>query len=384
MTARGARRRRLLLVARHYPPAVSGGARRPLLFAQALRAADIDVDVVAPSLPPGEPGLAVPHPNRDPSGASAAPPGVGDSLRNGLRELVLWPDPDIRWCLRAARAALALPRPDWILTTSPPESIHLAGAFLKRRTGAIWAADFRDHWLERPHRVERRAAWRRLVERCIAGHVLRRADVVTAVDAVVAAELAALGARDPQVIPHVPPPAQPPAALPAATINVVHTGSIALSDPSCRIEDLLAPFATAARANPQLRLHFAGRLMAAERAAIAAAPIASACVDHGVVTLAQSRALQAGADALIFVASGKMHVPPSKIVEYLTCEAPIIACGDGPWRRDPRTPAGDPVAALAGLHKGMRAGDPRPRPMTADSAGRLLIDLFDRTRPGGG
>ena len=377
MSGPGALGLRVLLLTRHYPPAISGGARRPFLFATALREAGVHVDVVAPSLPPGEPGCAVPHPHRDPTGAASAPA----TLRDVAREALLWPDPDIRWSMRAAHAALDLPRPDWVLTTSPPESIHAAGAFLKRRTGAHWALDFRDHWLTRPHRLQRRAPWRRWGESRIARAWLGRADLVICVDREVCAELRELGARAVNVIAHVPPPAETPVELSHDTINVVHTGAIGLSDPTCRIEDLIEPFTAAAARNPLLRLHLAGRLSEAERAAIAASPIAALCVDHGVVPLSQARALQAGADGLILVASEKMHVPPSKIVEYLTCDAPIIACGKGPWRRDPRTPQGDPISMLISLRKGAGAPPGRPRPLSAgDAAHQLLACMSEATR----
>lgn len=364
--------RRITLIARHYPPAVSGGARRPFHLARALRTLGVEVNVVAPTLPEGEPGLAVTHAHRDPSPAAPAPP----RWRDLARELVLWPDPDIRWAMRAARAAATLPTPDWILTTSPPESLHAAGLWLKQRTGARWVADFRDHWLDRPHRLERKKWWRRSGERAMARRLLARADVAVAVDSSIAAELAALGARAPQVLPHAADPPPAAMALPAETINVVHTGAIAFSDPECDIEEMLAPFARAWAQQPTLRLHLAGRLTDPERAALAASPARAAMVDRGVLPLDSARALQAGADALIFVASAKMHVPPSKIVEYLACDAPIVACGDGPWRADPRAPAGEPSALLAALVKGARAPAGRARPPTPQAVAQQLLDLL--------
>lgn len=364
--------RRITLIARHYPPAVSGGARRPFHLARALRAMGVEVNVVAPSLPDGEPGIAVPHAHRDPASGPPAPPG----WRDLARELLLWPDPDIRWAMRAARAAVTLARPDWIVTTSPPESLHAAGLWLKRRTGARWAADFRDHWLERPHRLERRRGWRRAGEAFTARRLLAQADVTFAVDASIAAELGALGARLPQVLPHATDPPPAPMQLPAETLNVIHTGAIALSDPECRIEDMLTPFAAALTQQPALRLHLAGRLTDTERAAIATSPAHAAIADHGVLPLDAARALQAGADALIFVASAKMHVPPSKIVEYLATDLPIVACGDGPWRKDPRAPKGNPADALAALTKGARIAG-RTRAPTPEDVARSLLAMLE-------
>ena len=366
---------RLLLLTRHYPPAVSGGARRPFLLARALRAAGVEVRVCAPSLPEGEPGWAVPHPNRDPGTADAS---AGFSVRSLARDLLLWPDPDVRWCLRAAETVIASGwRPDWVLSTSPPESIHVAGESLSRRLGARWAADFRDLWLASPHRHERLRPHRHFGERLLAGRLLPKADLVIAVDSLVAAEAISLGARSAHVLGHfVADKAATPAALPRETLNVVHAGSIALSDPDADIRDLLTPFAAALPANPSLRLYLVGRLLDSERAAVAASPANSAIVLVGVKPLPEAMSLMAGADALAFVASAKMHVPPSKIVDYLQLDRPIIACGDGPWRADPCVPAGDPATTLASLKR----GDGRnviAQTSNATAAAAHLLDLMN-------
>ncbi|HWA23110.1 MAG TPA: glycosyltransferase [Caulobacterales bacterium] len=364
----------LWLLARHYPPAVSGGARRPFLLAKGLRERGWDVRVIAPSLPEGEAGLVAPHPNRDPA---TAPGAGGFSLRNTAREILLWPDADIRWCMRAARAATAgLPKPDWIMTTSPPESIHCAGLWLKRRTGARWLADFRDHWLERPLRSERERWWRRAGEQVIARRLLRAADAITTVDPVIAAEMRRLGARSPYVLPHFAPPPVNAEALPAETINVVHTGSISISDPQRRLGALLEPLERAAPQNPQLRFHFIGRLSDEEQRALGASPARGQIVLHGVIPFERSLAIQTGADALIFVGAPQMHVPPGKIVEYLALDKPIIACGEGAWRADPRVPKGDPADALATLRKGQSGNPSLPRPPTAAAAAAQLAAIL--------
>lgn len=342
---------RLLLITRHYPPAVSGGAKRPSSLARALRKHGAEVFVVAPSLPDGEPGIAVPHPNRDPSGAASSAP----SLRDLGREWLLWPDPDIRWSMRAARAAAegAPWKPDWIWTTSPSESVHAAGAKLRQQLDARWLMDFRDHWLERPHRRQRLAAHRQFGEGMLARRWLRNADLVTCVDASIQAELARLGARDARVLPHFMPDGRgADVALPANDINIVHTGSIALSDPEARIEDLLAVFAGAQCRNANLRLHLVGRLTDEEQSKVAQSAAVARISVHGVLPLEQSLGFQRAADALVLVGSAKTHVPPSKITEYLATTAPIIACGPGDWRNDPRLDDADPVEALAGLRKG--------------------------------
>ncbi|MDP3458103.1 MAG: glycosyltransferase [Hyphomonas sp.] len=365
--------KRLLLLTRHYPSAVSGGVRRPYLLAAALRRKGVDVRIVAPSLPEGEPGLAVPHPNRDPSDDTGP---ARPSLRGIARDLLLWPDPDIRWCQRAADAAIAEGwKPEWVLSTSPPESIHVAAERLARALGARWAADFRDLWLEAPHRTERRRLHRRIGEGLLARKLLPKADLVLAVDQVVAAEAGRLGARGPQVLEHFTSEDVPaPFAYEGSGLNILHAGSIALSDPEACIDDLLAPFEAATALRSDLVLNFAGRLTAAEKARIAASPAAPGIRQFGPVPYETARAMMAGADALAFVASGKMHVPPSKIVDYLAFDLPLVACGEGPWRTDLRVPTEPAAGVLNRLTRG--AGrNTSAAPRYSDAAASRFLDL---------
>jgi glycosyltransferase involved in cell wall biosynthesis len=370
---------RILLLARHYPPAISGGARRPFLLTQGLRALGHEVFVVAPSLPEGERGASATHPNRDPS---AGPP-ADKSLRDHARDWLLWPDPDIRWTLRAARlAAEKAPwKPDWVWTTAPPESIHAGGLYLKRKFGARWLADFRDHWLNPPLRKERFSAHRQFGERIIARRWLREVDLLTCVDSFIAGEMKALGAREARVLAHFAPPAQlfGVVALSAEDINIVHSGSLELSDPARRIEAALAAFEAALVANPRLKLHFVGRLSEGERAQIAASKAAARICDHGDTTLEASLGYQRAADGLLLVGSPKSPVPPSKLVEYLATDRPVFLAGDGEWRNDRRLAGCEDAAQMAQLQTGARrAGGEAIR--TAPEAAKLLAEWLQSVR----
>lgn len=366
---------RLLVFARHYPPAISGGARRPFLLARELRKLGVDVRVCAPSLPDGEPGWAVPHPKRDPA-TGQGPPAF--DLKDIARDLLLWPDPDIRWCRRAAQAVAASMkqanwRPDWILSTSPPESIHAAGRELAAEFDAFWAADFRDHWLVNPHRRERRRVHRQIGERWQARRLLAKTNLVLAVDDQIAAEMRGLGGRNVHTLAHFAPDIEPePVTLDSATINIVHAGSIALSDPEARIEELLGPFNEAASTRPDLRLHLIGRLTDGEVATANASASAGQIAVHGPVSYARALGWMQAADALALVASRKMHVPPSKIVDYSRFDAPIIACGEGPWRDDPRA-SGQPASDMfASLQRGAGRNYDWKAPTPAETAARFL------------
>jgi glycosyltransferase involved in cell wall biosynthesis len=71
----------------------------------------------------------------------------------GRRLLV--PDENVSWNLTAIPAAIRIVRReqiDVVITTSPPSSVHLVGAAVKRATGIPWVADLRDSVVAHPHR----------------------------------------------------------------------------------------------------------------------------------------------------------------------------------------------------------------------------------------
>src|SRR6185436_3660221 len=116
----------------------------------------------------------------------------------GLRGLLV-PDASVLWNLTAAPAAIRLVRrlrPDVVLTTSPPGSVHLAGLAAKRATGVPWVADLRDSLTQHAHR-------RREVrgEATLARLVARHADAIVCVSEAIATETSALAPRGiPRVI----------------------------------------------------------------------------------------------------------------------------------------------------------------------------------------
>jgi len=326
----------IVLFARHFPPHVSGGARRPFYLVKALQDLGCRVFVVAPALPDDIEGLAVLHVQPDPVIGTPSPPGFRDLLRDWL----LWPDPDIRWTKRAVHAAQkALPfQPDWVITTSPPESIHYAGRYFKNTTGCHWFADMRDHWLVRPFRKQRESIIRNFIERRIASKTLRQADLISTVNGAIAKEMHRY-AREPGkvfILPHFSiveenTPPDDEIALPADKVNLVYTGSFSLSDPDCNIGDTLDVFARATMRNQALHLHIAGRLSAAEEEQIQASDCADKITLYGVISLQQAHALQSAAHALVLAGSAHALTPPGKAAEYAIRAKPIIAITEAPW-----------------------------------------------------
>jgi glycosyltransferase involved in cell wall biosynthesis len=194
---------KVLIVSLYFPPAGGGGVQRPLKFATHLPALGIETHVLAPDDPKWihrdeelePPTQAWVHRARylGPRGRKPAEELYG---RRGLDRVqrqarlagrrLLLPDENVPWNLTAIPAAIRIVKRegiDVVLTTSPPSSVHLVGAAVKRATGARWVADLRDSLVANPHRRAERLAVRvkERGEHVVARTVARSADAIVAV-----------------------------------------------------------------------------------------------------------------------------------------------------------------------------------------------------------
>jgi glycosyltransferase involved in cell wall biosynthesis len=198
---------KLLLVTLYFPPAGGGGVQRPLKFATHLPALGIETHVLAPDDPKWlheDAELTVPtqawiHRARyvGPSGRRIADElhgrsGIDLAVRRAstIGRRLLVPDENVTWNATAIPKAISIVRRegiDVVLTTSPPGSVHMIGAAVKRATGAKWVADLRDSIVRHPHRsTEGLGAFAKEKARAgVAQLVARQADaIVTAADAI--------------------------------------------------------------------------------------------------------------------------------------------------------------------------------------------------------
>ncbi len=198
---------KLLLVTLYFPPAGGGGVQRPLKFASHLPALGIETHVLAPDDPKWvheDADLPLPtqawvHRARyvGPRGRRIADEQHGRTgmelalLRaSAIGRRLLVPDENVTWNATAIPKAISIARQegiDVVLTTSPPGSVHLIGAAVKRATGAKWVADLRDSLALHAHRssdgVGARA--KQKARAGIAHLVARQADaIVTAAEAI--------------------------------------------------------------------------------------------------------------------------------------------------------------------------------------------------------
>jgi glycosyltransferase involved in cell wall biosynthesis len=398
---------KVLLVTMYFPPAGGGGVQRPLKFATHLPAHGIETHVLAPHDPKwlhADPDLAPPtqawiHRARYLGPRSRK---LADELhgRTGLDRLsrqalslsrrVLVPDENVSWNLTAIPAAIRIARAegiDVVLTTSPPNSVHLIGAAVKQVTGIRWVADLRDSIAAHPHRRVERAAVRakEKVSESVARLVARRADVIVAASDAIAAEAETLD----------------PAGVVTTILNgadfddfagleyrrgprfrITHTGSFfGKRDPR--------PFLTALVESglEDVVARFVGDFRLSDREWSETLGLGDRLELHPYVPRRESLALQRDSDALLLLipeAGGRgKGVLSGKVFEYLAAERPILAAvppeGDAAALiRD--TGAGvvappDDVpaltAALAELHARWTAGTLNGTPLSPEDRERL-------------
>ena len=161
--------RRLLVLCYFYPPLGGGGVHRVLGFTRHLPRHGWECTVVCAdagdywvsdeSLLAGVPRATEVIRVRGGSALSAwlgltrAASGRRSTRAfSGLRKLSDWwliPDSYVGWSRRARAAAERRARRggfDAMLSSSPPDSVHLAALAVHRRIGLPWVADFRDPW----------------------------------------------------------------------------------------------------------------------------------------------------------------------------------------------------------------------------------------------
>jgi glycosyltransferase involved in cell wall biosynthesis len=201
---------KVLIISFYFPPAGGGGVQRPLKLAQYLPALGVETHVLAPDDPRWvhrDSELRVPtqawvHRARyvGPSGGKPAEVMRGkEGLERALtrmrlqgRRLVV-PDENATWALTAVPAAIKIVREhgiDAVLTTSPPPSVHLVGAAVKRATGVRWVADLRDSLTLHAHRRADTTATRAkaALHGRVAGLVASYADAITCVSEAISEE----------------------------------------------------------------------------------------------------------------------------------------------------------------------------------------------------
>ena len=347
--------KRVLIVAAFYPPLAGGGVHRVLSFTRHLPehgwactvvcAGEQDYWVRDESLsariPAGTEVLRV-------SGGSAMSAwlrlrgAAANGRRSGgafapLRSLADWwllPDSYAGWANRAsAVAALRLARGDVdvVLSSSPPDSAHLAAREAARGAGRPWVVDFRDPWVGL-HFRKPPTPWHRARHRELESRVIREADLVIAASRTHADALAA--GPKPKRLLHLPNGFEPAeahagAAADAAHFTLVFTGTLSLMEDA---GTLLSGVAKLVQSQPgiadRLRVELAGPYDVDWERRAHALGLGGIVRFRGPLAHAEARALQRGADAqLLWKPRGEGYrtMVPGKLYEYLDSGRPLLA-----------------------------------------------------------
>ncbi len=272
----------------------------------------------------------------NPLNAQKKSPGKKISL--WLRGNLFIPDPRVWWVrpsLRRLEKYLREYPVDAVVTTGPPQSIHLIGRGLKRRLGLRWIADFRDPWTEMfyyKHLSLTSCSDRR--HRHLERSVLDEADLVIAVSPPVARDFAAKTATRVELLTNGYDDDDFSAELPKRTdgkFTLVHTGLFASDGNPLELWDALAGHCREdAGFRSRLQIRLAGKTDTEIISAIRERGLGDNLVDLGYLPHTQTVAEQRSADVLLLPLRQEPEyakVLPGKIFEYIAARRPVLGIG---------------------------------------------------------
>lgn len=263
---------------------------------------------------------------------------LGKRISLWLRGNLFIPDPRIWWVRPSVSFLEKYLREhpvDAVVTTGPPQSMHLIGRGLKRRLGVKWIADFRDPWTEMfyyKHLSLSRFSDRR--HRRLEQSVLDEADLVIAVSPPVARDFSAKTATPVKLITNGFDEDDFAAPVEPRTddkFTLVHTGLFASDGNPLNLWDALAAKCredSAFRSRLQIRL--AGKTDPEIISAIRERGLGDNLVNLGYLPHEQTVAEQRGADILLLPLRQEPEyakVLPGKIFEYIAARRPVLGIG---------------------------------------------------------
>jgi glycosyltransferase involved in cell wall biosynthesis len=245
---------------------------------------------------------------------------------------LLLPDENVTWNATAIPKAIAIARSegiDVVLTTSPPGSVHLIGAAVKRATGAKWVADLRDSIALHPHRSTEGigARTKQKARAGIAHLVARQADAIVTAAEAITVETRGLDPRAEVVTIANGSDFDDFAGLEyrrTDRLRLTHTGSFfGHRDPK--------PFLRALKASglEDVTVRFVGDFRPGDREFLDSLELGDRVELIDYVPRRESLRLQRDSDALLLLipeAGGRGRgVLSGKVFEYLAAERPILA-----------------------------------------------------------
>ena len=383
--------KRILIISYYWPPTGGSGVQRWVKFAKYLPSFGWQPVVYTPSNPerlavdesllkevPPEAEI-ITTPIREPYDVYKKFSGKGgksqvnplNAQKKSLKQkLAVWirgnffvPDPRVGWVEPSVRFLTAYLKEhpvDVVVTTGPPQSMHLIGKGLKEATGVRWIADFRDPWTEMFY-FKYMGLWP-LAEhrhRRLEQQVLDGCDAVISVTPLVQKDFQAKTATPVHLITNGYdesdfPPSQPaapascdpapsapeapgespvpaPEASTIAPFTLVHTGLFASDGNPLKLWDTLAAMCGSdGRFRQALRIKLIGKVDPEICAAIAARGLQANLSNEGYLPHDRTVQEQRAADILLLPLRQEPEyrkVLPGKIFEYLASRRPVLGIG---------------------------------------------------------
>lgn len=253
-----------------------------------------------------------------------------------LRSHLFIPDPRKTWNRRALSAAKKMIDDEgiqWVVTTSPPHSVHLIGLALQKHRGIRWIADFRDPWTDIFYYKQlRHSKLSRFFDRRMERSVLDAADAVVSVTPGLSrllSEKVEPSKRDKFAVitnGYDRNELEPSAGERGANFQFVYTGTVI---ESYEVEPFFESLERIIHRFPGIKMDIAGSISNPYRLELESR-FPFLCF-HGVMAYDTVIQKQESADALLlFGPSGvenKGHIP-GKLFEYLRTGKPIIYLGE--------------------------------------------------------
>ena len=267
----------------------------------------------------------------------------GKSLKSKLSRVVrgnlFIPDPRVSWVRGSVRFLKKYLREhpvDAVVTTGPPQSMHLIGRGLKRSLGLPWIADFRDPWTRMfyyKHLCLSKFADRK--HHRLEQGVLDEADLVLAVSPPVRDDFQAQTRTPVHLITNGYDeddfPVREPGSRKDGKFRIVHTGLFAADGNPLKLWDALARRCREDEDFAQrLEIRLAGKTDAPVLEAIRERGLGAQLVDLGYLPHSRVVQEQQEADLLILPLRHEPEyakVLPGKIFEYIASGRPVLGIG---------------------------------------------------------
>ena len=269
---------------------------------------------------------------------------LNSGKKSFAKKLAVWvrgnlfiPDPRVGWVKPSVKYLVKYLEEhpvDAVVTTGPPQSMHLIGRGLKRALGVRWIADFRDPWTEMFY-FKHMGLWplAKHRHRILEQSVLDEADGIISVTPLVQKDFQAKTATPVSLVTNgfdeddfTGSP-----ELPRDRFTIVHTGLFASDGNPLNLWEALArKCAEDAQFKKQCQIRLAGKVDAEIIEAIRLRGLGDNLVNLGYLPHEETVREQRNASMLILPLRQEPEyakVLPGKIFEYLAARRPVLGIG---------------------------------------------------------